>query len=407
MNTTKKNIVKLALLLTFSSLALIGQTTVVSGGTTWSQPYAFTFHQGPAATNLSGQIAFNQYSSAPGAGYTAASCVAGNPTVCILSASPNATQSQPGTLLLLTGFAGGSWAGLNCVYCGTAVTSVSGQTLTINFDSSAYGTYTPSSGNVVFAQPTAMLYSSGTVTQIPGLSPSSFATGINSSGHVVGVSNGRGFFYNGSTITDLGITRPMAISNSDVVVGCLITGSYTAEPNPTPINHAFQWVAGVTTDILGTGGGSYSCATAIDNTLGTIAGVFTASGGGIHAFTWNGTSMTDIGGTAVYGVRGINDGVVIGCDGQRGFYFNGTWNLIPLLSGDTSNCATGINFVGDVVGWSYAPGSVPHPWYFNTGTSTLTALGLAGSLPSGPWQPLVNGVIPWAWNGGTFVGVTQ
>ena len=128
------------------------------------------------------------------------------------------------------------------------------------------------------------LYTAGTVPDLGALpgataaSPNgyaySFATGINDSGQVVGVSEGvnyaHGFLYTQGALIDLGTlpgggaSEPNAINNTGQVVGF----SYVSGLNTT---HAFLYGSGAMTD-LGTLPGDYSSmATAINN-AGQIVG---------------------------------------------------------------------------------------------------------------------------------------
>jgi probable HAF family extracellular repeat protein len=145
--------------------------------------------------------------------------------------------------------------------------------------------------------------------------PSSFASGINNHGDVVGTSNSNpfsasqhGFLYSGgimtefvpfsaipqlaasfnsdfSGINDLGD----AVGSSDVLLYHSETNSYTRE------HHAFLYSAstGLFTD-LGTLGGGFSSASAI-NDVGQIVGTARTSDGGTYAFLYQNGVMTNLG----------------------------------------------------------------------------------------------------------------
>ncbi|MGA2116841.1 MAG: hypothetical protein ABSH56_19045 [Bryobacteraceae bacterium] len=150
--------------------------------------------------------------------------------------------------------------------------------------------------------PTAFLYSGSGSPQGLGTlgGADSLAEGINSLGQVVGwshtsgTSGGQqhGFFYNGTSMTDLGTLSggnqsiASAINTSGQIVGFGNTGSAPA--------HAFLYTAGTgMTDLGVISGYVTSFATAI-NSGGQIVGYSTSSGAIAHAFVYSDATMTDL-----------------------------------------------------------------------------------------------------------------
>jgi probable HAF family extracellular repeat protein len=215
----------------------------------------------------------------------------------------------------------------------------------------------------------------------------SFATGINSSGQVVGESRTSGgafraFLYSGGVMSDLGVlsggtsSRALAINDSGQIVGYSNIGS----------NHGFSYSSGTMTD-LGTLGGPISFANDV-NASGTIAGYAYTTSTVRHAATSNGTTWTDLGtlGGVNSFAQSINStGQVAGYSGTPSsgpnhafIYSGGSMTDIGTLIGPGLNSnAWGINNDGKVVGGYLDANSLYHAFLYSGGT--ITDLGsLAG-----------------------------
>lgn len=155
------------------------------------------------------------------------------------------------------------------------------------------------------------------------LGASTFITGLNEAGQVLGYRNvfgdplTRAFLWSGGRSTDLGTlggasNHPAGLNDRGDAVG------YAELPSGGV--HAYLWRAGVLTD-LGTLGGERSLAWAVNN-RGEVVGTSQVASGAFHPFRWRDGVMTDLGtldgleGTAT----GINDqGEIIGQAGNRAF----------------------------------------------------------------------------------------
>jgi probable HAF family extracellular repeat protein len=167
------------------------------------------------------------------------------------------------------------------------------------------------------------------------------------------------------TITDLGPGNAEAINSAGQVAG--YTGSV----------QAYLWSQGTTTP-LGTLGGSYSVAYAL-NDNGLVAGQADATDGNYHAFLYNG-SMNDLGSLGAYPTTawGINlSGEVVGISNNQAFLYNGTMQGLGFLAGNYS-VARGINASGTIVGSSTTNGGPEEAFIYSGGSM----LGLGG-VPGG------------------------
>jgi probable HAF family extracellular repeat protein len=167
---------------------------------------------------------------------------------------------------------------------------------------------------------------------------------------------------------------------------------------PTPSCHAFLWDDGTMQD-LGTLGGGYSAAVAINN-AGKVAGNSTTASGtncpnlpvvGCHAFLWDGTTMIDLGslGGDFSNATAINPvGHVVGWSTTasaevHGFYWDGVMHDLGTLGGPAS-IAYAVNPAGRVVGSSTTPAGafcgVPAPdcHAFVSFQGTMTDIGTLG-----------------------------
>ena len=148
----------------------------------------------------------------------------------------------------------------------------------------------------------AYRYSGGTMSNIGtllGNSIDSYSSGINDAGHVTGYayyknfSYSHAFFYNGSSMTDLGVfstwheSTGLAINKNDQIVGYVTDTSGTA-------SHAFRYASGYT-DLGTLGGGHFSYARSINNSNIIVGGSYTNTGDTIyHAFICTNTTLSDL-----------------------------------------------------------------------------------------------------------------
>jgi len=219
----------------------------------------------------------------------------------------------------------------------------------------------------------AFLYRNGTMQNLGSLGGSygSEALAINAAGEVVGDAYTSGnvfdhaFLYTNGVMADLGTlgggySRASGINSSGQIVGAARTRD-NAE-------HAFIYTNGSMTD-LGTLSGVYSYAWGI-NDYGEVIGQADTTRS-THAFLFSGGAMSDLG--ALGGVTGISAANAINAIGQVvGSSYPGTgtldhgmlWqngemydlnNLLVADSGWTMNDATGINDNGWIVGYGTNP----------------------------------------------------
>jgi probable HAF family extracellular repeat protein len=214
------------------------------------------------------------------------------------------------------------------------------------------------------------------------------AYGINASGQVVGKSYGIGyddtlthaFFYNGSTMTDLGtLGGSLSEANHINASGQVVGYSYTTGDLGS---HAFIYNGSTMTD-LGTLGGRLSEARDI-NDSGQVVGDSQITGTITHAFLYSGSTMTDLG---TLGGRN-SDAISINASGQivgdsltasniqHAFLYSGsTMTDLGTLGGRTS-VAYDINNSGQIVGWSQIASGETHAFIYDG--LTMTDLGTFG-----------------------------
>jgi probable HAF family extracellular repeat protein len=126
---------------------------------------------------------------------------------------------------------------------------------------------------------------------------SSVPTGLNDRGAVVGWANTADgglhpFLWWHGRMTDLG-TLDRTGGGWGIAEDVNRSGTVVGQSRLGEVSHAVRWQGGKVTD-LGTLGGSYSSATAI-NDHGVIVGNSTTPDGVLHAFLWRDGRMTDLG----------------------------------------------------------------------------------------------------------------
>lgn len=231
----------------------------------------------------------------------------------------------------------------------------------------------------------AFLYDNGVMYNLGTLGGNnSSANGINNAGQVVGNSDitsasglqsSRAFLYSGGVMRNLGTmagdySEGRGINDAGQVVGITSTSNTVFPEGPFPHAHAFLYSEGMMKD-LGTLGGFFSGASAINN-VGQIAGSsLIGDGAPVHAFLYSNGVMTDIGaslGRDYSFARDINNaGQVVGFIQKTGelipggtelrafLYNDGIMNDLNLLAdsgaaGWTLSFANAINDIGQIVG---------------------------------------------------------
>jgi probable HAF family extracellular repeat protein len=228
------------------------------------------------------------------------------------------------------------------------------------------------------------------------------ATGINTSGQIVGMcaqetSGGdhptyappHAVVWNSGAITDIdtsgssGFSLAHAINDAGTIVGESLFGV----ANMRAV-HAFKYVSGTTTD-LGTLGGPESVAYSI-NTGGTIAGTSQTASDGWHLFKYSGSTMTDLGKPPLSGCSSVNGDFPVSIDDSsniagtsclQSWYYDTSFHIIPVLSGDTASEVYSISN-GVVVGWGLLS---RHPWSFTISGAVMVDLGTA-KTDGGSWD---------------------
>jgi len=234
-----------------------------------------------------------------------------------------------------------------------------------------------------------------------------YATGINDSGVVIG-SNGHAFTLSNGVYHDLGAlaggdwSSASGINDSGAVVGdsSVASGNF----------RGFVWTPQSGMLALGTFGGLNSHATGINNS-GEVIGYASLPSGYEHAFSAQGTVLTDLGtlGGSSF-AYGINDsGAIVGYswpvngDNPHAFlYLNGIMidlnGLIPGGSGWQLLEAYGINNAGQIVGEGLLNGQ-PHAFQLDPASvGTGFALSLAPiPEPGTVWFAGFGMILVWVW----------
>ena len=252
-----------------------------------------------------------------------------------------------------------------------------------------------------FTQNDPFSWAAGTMTDLGTFSATSMseATAVNSTGDVVGGSNGQAFLVHNGKMTSLGPGEATGINDFGEIVGdtsqhafLISGGKLTTLPDlssyggggyssasginnnhqivgrsdtASGYSHAVLWANGAITD-LGTLGGTQSAGYAVNN-HGQVTGWAHTASEATHVFLWSNGTMTDLGtfGLDPVGEAINNHGVIVGQSGNGAWIWsNGTFqnlnSLIPPGSGFTLNDATAINDNGQIVAnGSNATGQTP------------------------------------------------
>jgi probable HAF family extracellular repeat protein len=236
---------------------------------------------------------------------------------------------------------------------------------------------------------------------------SSQAFAINDAGQVVGVSMTAGGAQHPFSWTatggmiDLGTLsrrhgEAHAVNEAGQVVGFIYTdlggSSIPSTPRASESDvRAFSWTAAGGMIDLGTLGGTFSSARAV-NDAGQVVGFSQTAGGADHAFSWTGAGgMIDLGtlGGGFSTATAVNQaGQVIGFSqtaggAERAFSWTATGGMIDLgtLGGDLS-APSAINDSGQVVGFSRTAGGADHAFSW-TAADGMIDLGTLGGSSSG------------------------
>ncbi len=212
-----------------------------------------------------------------------------------------------------------------------------------------------------------------------------FATGVNASGRIVGVSGTHAFLYANSKMKNIGTlgganSAAYGINRSNQIVGNSDTKS--------GVTHAFLYEGGVMKD-LGTLGGANSFAYGI-NDLGQVVGQAQTTSGAYHAFLYQHGYMTDLGsfaGDNSVAYRINNNGLIVGSsyvnatDFHAFSYDNGVMKDLGNGPGMTDSEAFGVNDLNEIVGYTEnADASQVRGFLYKNGA--LTELGTLGGNAS-------------------------
>jgi probable HAF family extracellular repeat protein len=235
------------------------------------------------------------------------------------------------------------------------------------------------------------------------------AQGVNDAGQVVGNSNFGAFITGPNGIGMTNLDRDISI-RSTLAWGINNTGHVVGEFNIrtdfTVVGDTHAFITGpngVGLTDLGTLGGRFSSATDV-NDSGRVAGYSTTSGGEQHAFITgpNGVGMTDLGtlGGSQSSASGINAiGQVAGSSltaaGEEHAFITGPNGVgmtdLGTLGGNRSD-ASGINDAGQVVGYSQTLGGEPHTFVTGPNGVGMTDLNALVRLPEVGYIVRVDGI---------------
>ena len=185
------------------------------------------------------------------------------------------------------------------------------------------------------------------------------AADVNDAGQVVGASGGHAFLWQNGVLTDLGTLGGTSAGASAINAFGQIVGSATVAA-PAGQSHAVRWDNGTITDLTP---GRSAGASGI-NDSGDIAGAFV---GTWSAFLWRNGVFTSLGQLGPGGASpsAINNSAqIVGSSyiaqqGPEGVPFthaflwqNGVMTDLGTLAANEDSGATGINNLGQIVGWS-------------------------------------------------------
>ena len=185
------------------------------------------------------------------------------------------------------------------------------------------------------------------------------AADVNDAGQVVGASGGHAFLWQNGVLTDLGTLGGTSAGASAINAFGQIVGSATVAA-PAGQSHAVRWDNGTITDLTP---GQSAGASGI-NDSGDIAGTFV---GTWSAFLWRNGVFTSLGQLGPGGASpsAINNSAqIVGSSyiaqqGPQGVPFthaflwqNGVMTDLGTLAANEDSGATGINNLGQIVGWS-------------------------------------------------------
>lgn len=194
----------------------------------------------------------------------------------------------------------------------------------------------------------------------------SAAFAINNHGQIVGYSTSnsgnRAFLWQSGSMNSLGV---LPGGGDSVAIDINNSGQIIGRSDSSNGSRAFLWQSGSMSNLgLLSGASGQSAANAI-NDAGQIAGSSSTSGGTSHAFLWQSGSMTDLGsfpnGFVDQSVgSGINSlGEVVGWSGGTDAYHSFSWKngiltqvVVPALAG-YGDQAIAVNSAGQIVGIRY------------------------------------------------------